>query len=80
MEMIDWIDILLIVSLPSTFSTNMNSPIRKLLVLTNQLSSGSLIYFVLTVKETNMQVRRQSYKKSIQNEKLNFSDPTLNFT
>ena len=33
----------------------MNSPIRKLLVLTNQLSSGSLIYFVLTVKETNKQ-------------------------
>ena len=36
----------------------MKSPIRKLLVLTNQSSSGSLIYFpyrCLTAKEANMQ-------------------------
>ena len=50
----------------------MNSPIRELLVLTNQLSSGSLIYFVLTAKETNMQE-----DKAIQNKK---SHSTLNFT
>ena len=61
--MIDWIDI------QSALSTNINSPIRKLLVLTNQLSSGSLIYFVLTARETNMQVTTLSYTKSIQNEK-----------
>ena len=39
-------------------SINMNSPIKKLLVLTNQSSAGSLIYFpdrYFTAKETNTQ-------------------------
>ena len=58
-------------AIQSALGTNMNSRIRKLLVLTNRLSSGSLIYFVLTAKKTNM------YTKSIQNEKKH---STLNFT
>ena len=49
-------------SIQSALSTNTNSPIRKLLVLTSQLSSGCLIYFVLTAKETNMQVRNKAIR------------------
>ena len=42
----------------SVWRTNIKSPIRKLLVLINQSSFGSLIYFpryVSTTKEANMQ-------------------------
>ena len=44
-------------AIQSVLSINMKPPIRKLLVLTNQSSCVSLIYFpcdVLTAKEANM--------------------------
>ena len=65
----------------SALSTNMKSPIRKLLFLTNQLSSGSLIYFAYLIcfdsEKKKYAIRRQSYTKSIQNKKQHF---TINFT
>ena len=41
-------------AIQSVLSINMNSPIRKLLVLTNQSSSGNHLTDVLTTKEANM--------------------------
>ena len=55
--MIDWIHICFF-AIQSVLRINTKPPIRKLLVLTNQSSSGGLIYFpcdVLTAKEANVQ-------------------------